>query len=161
MVFSFVSRRVQPLQLQKHPAFRYEGTQDPTRMSPKPMAQSEVVKYFATPSDYLSTRHRLWSKPGGILYTFISEGRMLSMLQGLDLTTHKRKDHMIASNSFILGCCNGIKKAFYLAATRSSTRPACLDLEGARSSIWKWRFKVPDMKPETFPMDSFTRWLIR
>jgi len=44
VVFSFVSRRVQPLQLRKHPAFRYEGTQDPTRMSPEPMAQSEVVK---------------------------------------------------------------------------------------------------------------------
>ena len=44
VVFSFVSRRVQPLQLRKHPAFRYEGTQDPTRMSPESMAQSEVVK---------------------------------------------------------------------------------------------------------------------
>ena len=39
VVFSFVSRRVQH---RKHPAFRYEGAQDPTRMSP--MAQSEVVK---------------------------------------------------------------------------------------------------------------------
>jgi len=44
VVYSFVSRRVQPLQLQKHPAFRYEGTQDPTRMSPELMAQSEVIK---------------------------------------------------------------------------------------------------------------------
>ena len=44
VVFSFISRRVQPLQLRKHPAFRYEGTQDSTRMSPKPMAQSELVK---------------------------------------------------------------------------------------------------------------------
>ena len=44
VVFSFVSRRVQPLQLRKHPAFRYEGTQGPTRMSPEPMAQSEVVR---------------------------------------------------------------------------------------------------------------------
>ena len=33
VVFSFISRRTQPLQLQKHPAFRYVGTQDPTRMS--------------------------------------------------------------------------------------------------------------------------------
>ena len=32
VVFSFVSRRVQPLQHRKHPVFRYEGTQDPTRM---------------------------------------------------------------------------------------------------------------------------------
>ena len=38
VVFSFISRRVQPLQFRKHPAFRYEGTQDSTRMSPKPMA---------------------------------------------------------------------------------------------------------------------------
>ena len=44
VVFSFVRRRVQPLQLRKHPAFRYVGTQDPTRMSPEPMAQFEVVK---------------------------------------------------------------------------------------------------------------------
>src|SRR6185437_7086072 len=42
--YSFVSRRVQPLQLRIHPSFRYEGTQDPTRMSPEPMALSEVVK---------------------------------------------------------------------------------------------------------------------
>ena len=44
VVFSFISRRVQPLQLRKHPAFRYEGKQDPTRMSPEPMSQSEVIK---------------------------------------------------------------------------------------------------------------------
>jgi len=35
VVFSFVSRRVQPLQLQKHPAFKNEGTKDPTRLSPE------------------------------------------------------------------------------------------------------------------------------
>ena len=44
VVFSFISRRTQPLQLRKHPAFRYEGTQDPTRMSSEPLAQSEVIK---------------------------------------------------------------------------------------------------------------------
>ena len=44
VVFSFVSRRVQPLQLRKHPAFRYEGKQDPTWMSPEPMSQSKVIK---------------------------------------------------------------------------------------------------------------------
>jgi len=44
VVYSFVSRRVQPLQHQKHPVFRYEGIQDPTRMSLEPMSQSEVVK---------------------------------------------------------------------------------------------------------------------
>ena len=35
VVFSLIGRRTQPLQLRKHPAFRYEGTQDPTRMSPR------------------------------------------------------------------------------------------------------------------------------
>ena len=44
MVFSFIGRRTQPLQLRQHLAFRYEGTKDPTRMSPEPMAQSEVIK---------------------------------------------------------------------------------------------------------------------
>ena len=44
VVYSFVSCRVQPLQLRKHHAFRYEGLQDPTKMSPEPMALSEVVK---------------------------------------------------------------------------------------------------------------------
>ena len=44
VVFLFIGRRTQPLQLRKHPAFRYKGTQDPTRMSPEPMAQSEVIK---------------------------------------------------------------------------------------------------------------------
>ena len=44
VVFSFIGRRTQHLQLRKHPAFIYEGTQDPTRMSSEPMAQSEVIK---------------------------------------------------------------------------------------------------------------------
>ena len=44
VVFSFISRRIQPLQRRKHPAFRYEGTQDPTRLPPEAMARSEVVK---------------------------------------------------------------------------------------------------------------------
>ena len=121
----------------------------------------QVVKYFATSFDYLSTRHCFWIKPGRIFHTFISEGRMLPTLQGLDPTTHKEKGHMVASNSFALGRRNGIKKTFNLAATRSSTRPARLDLGSAGSPFWKWRFKVPDMKLETFPLDSFTRWLIR
>ena len=34
VVFSFVSHRIQPLQRRKYPAFRYEGTKDPTRLSP-------------------------------------------------------------------------------------------------------------------------------
>ena len=44
VVFSFVSRRIQPIQCRKHPAFRYEGTKDPTRLSPEAMAHSEVIK---------------------------------------------------------------------------------------------------------------------
>ena len=44
MVFSFVSRRVQPLQLRKHPAFRYEGTKDPTRLSLEAMAYSKAIR---------------------------------------------------------------------------------------------------------------------
>ena len=38
VVFSFIGRRTQPLQLRQHPAFRYVGMKDPTRMSPEPMA---------------------------------------------------------------------------------------------------------------------------
>ena len=45
VVFSFVSRRVQPLQHRKHPAFRYEGTRDPTRLSPEAMAHSEAIRW--------------------------------------------------------------------------------------------------------------------
>ena len=44
MVFSFVSCRIQPLQHRKHHAFRYEGTKDPTRLSPEAMAHSEAVR---------------------------------------------------------------------------------------------------------------------
>ena len=44
VVFSFVSSRVQPLQLRKHPAFRYEGTKDPTRLSPEAMAYSKAIR---------------------------------------------------------------------------------------------------------------------
>ena len=44
VVFSFLSRRVQPLQHLTHPAFRYEGTKVPFRMSPEPMAHSILIK---------------------------------------------------------------------------------------------------------------------
>ena len=44
VVFSFVSRRVQPLQHRKHPAFRYEGVKDPTGFTSEPMSHSEVVR---------------------------------------------------------------------------------------------------------------------
>ena len=88
----------------------------------------EIVDYFTTSSDYFRMSHCFWRESGGIFCTFISESRMLPTLNRLNPTTHKGKDHMITSNSFALQCCNGIKKAFYLAATRSSTRPARSDL---------------------------------
>jgi len=44
VVFSFVTRRIQPLQHRKHPAFWYEGTKDPTRLSLEAMAHSEAIK---------------------------------------------------------------------------------------------------------------------
>ena len=44
VVFSFVSRRIQPLQHRQHPSFRYEGIEDATRMSPEPMAHSDVIR---------------------------------------------------------------------------------------------------------------------
>jgi len=44
VVFSFVGRRIQPLQHRKHPTFKYEGTKDPTRLSPEAMAHSEAIR---------------------------------------------------------------------------------------------------------------------
>ena len=44
VLFSFVSRRIQPLQRRKHLAFRNEGTKDPTRLSLEAMAHSKAVK---------------------------------------------------------------------------------------------------------------------
>ena len=121
----------------------------------------KVVEYLAAPSYYLRMIHRFRGKSGWIFYTFISEGEMLSILQGLYSTTHKGEHHMISDNSFLLQRCKSVKEACYLTATRTGTRPACLDLGGTRSSLRKWRFKVPDMKPEFLPLESFTRWIIR
>ena len=87
----------------------------------QPQSVVEVVKYLAASFDYLSTRHCLWSKPGGIFYALISEGRMLSTLQGLNPMTHKGKRYMVANNSFFLQSCNSVKEPCYLATTRSST----------------------------------------
>ena len=44
VVFSFVSRLIQLLQRWKHPAFRYEGVNDPTRFTPELMTRAEVVR---------------------------------------------------------------------------------------------------------------------
>ena len=85
---------------------------------------------------------------------------MLPMLQRLDPTAYKRKDYMITSDSFIFQMSNGFQDAINLLATRSFTRLALLDLGGTRNSFWEVRFKVSNMKPEFFPLDSFARWII-
>ena len=86
---------------------------------------------------------------------------MLSMLKRLDPTAHKGENHVISGNSFVFHLCNDSKEALDLLATRSYTCPVFLDLGGTRNSFWEWRFKVPDMKPEFLPLESFTRWIIR
>jgi len=88
----------------------------------------KIIKYFVTSSDYFRMSHSFWRESGGVFCTFISEGRMLPTLKRLNPTTHKGKDYMITSNSFVFEFCNGAKNTFDLTATRSSTRPVCLDL---------------------------------
>ena len=82
------------------------------------------------------------------------------MLERLDPTAHKGEDHMITGDSFVFPTCNSSKDALDLLATRPCTRPILLDMGVARNSFWKWRFEVPDMKLEFFPLGSFTRWII-
>ena len=118
------------------------------------------VSFITTSSDYLRVSHCFGGHSGGVLCTFISESRMFSMLKRLDPTAHKGEDHMITGNSFVFPTGNGFKNALDLLATRSSTRPVFLDLGGARNSFWKWRFKIPNMKPITLPLGSFTCWII-
>ena len=78
--------------------------------------------------------HCFWQKSGRILCTFISEGRVFSMLERLDPMTHKGEDHMITSDPFVLEIANGTKEALDLFTTRSYTRPARLDL-GAPATL--------------------------
>ena len=120
----------------------------------------EVVEYFAASLDYFRLSHWFWRHPSGGLHAFISKCRMLSKLERLDSTTNKGVDHMISSDSFALDSGNNTQNDFNLPATRSFTRPTFLDLGGASNSFWKRRFEVPDMKPETFPLISFTHWII-
>jgi len=61
----------------------------------------KVVEYFATSSDYLRLSHRFRGHSSRILCTFISKGRMFSMLEMLDPTAHKGEDHMVTGNSFV------------------------------------------------------------
>ena len=117
-------------------------------------------EYFTTSYDHFRISHCFWREPSGIFCTFISEGRMFPTLKTLDLTTHKGEDHMLSCNSFVFEIGNGAKNALDLFATGSCTWPVCLDLGGTNNSFWKWGFKVPDMKPEPFPLGSFTRWII-
>ena len=44
VVYSFLGRRVQPLQRQVHPGFRYEGLEDPSRFSPEKINHSDLFK---------------------------------------------------------------------------------------------------------------------
>jgi len=71
----------------------------------------EVIEYFTTSLDCFAIRHCFWREPGGILCTFISEGKMFSMLERLDPTSHKGEDHMITSDSFVHEIGNGAKDA--------------------------------------------------
>ena len=86
---------------------------------------------------------------------------MFLKLERLDPTAYKGEDHMITGDSFIFPMRNGFEDANNLLTTRSITRPVFLDLGGTRNFFWKWRFKVPDMKLEFLPLESFTRWIIR
>ena len=88
----------------------------------------EVVKYFTTSLDYFRLSHWFRRHSDGVLCAFISEGRMLPMLERLDPTAYKRKDYMITSDSFIFQMSNGFQDAVNLLATRSFTRLALSDL---------------------------------
>ena len=85
---------------------------------------------------------------------------MFSQLERLCPATDKREDHMISSDSLFLNNGNRTKNGFNLLATRSSTRPALLDLGGTSSPSWKWGFKVPNIEPELLPFGSFTHRII-
>ena len=67
---------------------------------------------------------------------------------------------MISSDSLLLNNGYCTKNGFNLLATRSSTRPALLDLGGTSSPFWKWEFKVPNMELELLLFGSFTRQII-
>ena len=105
------------------------------------------VEYVAAPLDYLRLSYWFWRHSGWVLCAFISEGRMLPMLERLNPTTYKRKDYMITSDSFIFQMSNGFQDAVNLLTTRCFTRPALLDLGGTRNSFWEGRFEVSNMKP--------------
>ena len=81
----------------------------------------EVVEYLATSLDCFRVSHCFWRKSGGILCTFISEGRMFPMLERLDPTSHKGEHYMITSDSFVFDISNGAKDALDLFATGSCT----------------------------------------
>ena len=81
----------------------------------------KVIEYFTTSYDHFRMSHCFWQKSGGILCTFISEGRMFPMLKRLNPTTHKGKNHMITSNSLVFEISNGAKNALELFATWSCT----------------------------------------
>ena len=88
----------------------------------------KIIEYFTTSSDYIRMCHWFWWHSGSILYPFISEGWMLSILERLNPMAHKGEDHMIPGNSFVFHFCNDSKEALDLLATRSYTCPVFLDL---------------------------------
>ena len=51
----------------------------------------KVVEYLAAPLDYLRLSHWSWRHSGRVLCAFISESRMLPMLERLDPTAYKKK----------------------------------------------------------------------
>jgi len=102
VVFSFVSRRVQPLQPRKYPAFKYERTKDPTRFSSDPMARSEVIKRCYKVLDNFDESLTLpalfWAgNPSENYWVSISKHfRVLCMSNSLcfsDETTHLQKNY--------------------------------------------------------------------
>ena len=93
MVFSFVRCQIQPLQHRKHPAFRYEGTKDPTRLSPEAMAHSKVVRRCCKVLDNFDKSLKLpalfsvVNPPDNTWVSFESHYRVLCG-QGFDLLTN-------------------------------------------------------------------------
>ena len=79
----------------------------------------KVIEYFTTPLDCLGVSHCFWRQSGGILCTFISEGRMFQMLERLDPMSDKGEDYTITSDSFVFEVGNSAKDALNLFATGS------------------------------------------
>jgi len=119
----------------------------------------EVVEYLAASSDYFRLSHWFWWHSGGVLCAFISRQDAFKAGEAgpHGLQMKRPHDHWwllyFSNEQWLLGCIQ-------LARHQVHYSTSFLDLGGTRNSFWKWRFKVPDMKPEFFPLGSFTRWII-